>query len=106
VATLFKSDSPFHVKISNYSLKTHFINLELLFIDSILDSKNTLESLLEVDYPNIGNILLCYFSENCMLKIITSILPIIEGHIEKVKLTVHRNNVLYLATIRCSSYKN
>jgi hypothetical protein len=86
VATLFKSESTFHVKLTNYPIKTHLINLELFLIDSILDSKETFESLLEVDYPNIGNILLCYFSESCMLKIITAILPIIEGHIEKVKL--------------------
>ncbi len=85
MATLFKNESAFHMNLSNYSTKTHLINLELLVIDIILYTKNLFESLLEVDFPNIGNILLCYFSENCILKIITSIVPIIEANLDKVK---------------------
>ncbi len=83
MATLFKEDFSLKLK-STYSNKTILINLELFIIDLLVESKNIFQSLLEVDYPNIGNILLCYYSETCILNIINSILPTIEANIEKV----------------------
>jgi hypothetical protein len=83
VTSLFKNDK-FKFDTSIYSSKTTIINLELITIDLLMASRNQYESLLEVDCPNMGNILLCYYSQVNIIKTLKSILSQMEGNIEKV----------------------
>jgi len=57
-------------------------------IDLLLSIRNHLESLLEVDCPNLGNLLFCYFSQITNIFILESVLTLMESHIVKVKLTI------------------
>ncbi len=83
VTSLFKNDK-FKIDTTIYSPKTVVINLELLALDLLKSTRNFYESLIEVDNPNIGNILLCYFSQVNVIKVMKSILSQMENNIEKV----------------------
>ena len=81
---IFKNEN-IKINLGNYSDKTSLINLELLVIDILLESKSIFQSLLNYDFPNIGSILTCYFSEVCVNNIIKAFVPIIESNTEKVR---------------------
>lgn len=83
MASLFKGDKV-KLDLSQFSKNTNLINLEMLIIDCLIESKSNFKSLLAVDFPNVGNILMTYFCENTVLRVIKTLLPIIEANAEKV----------------------
>lgn len=84
VANLYKDDN-FQIDLSSYTSKTVLINLELLTLELLLESRTKYQSLLDAEFPPIGNLLLCYFSQNFNLKVFTKIFQLIEKNIEKVR---------------------
>lgn len=68
----------------NYPPETALINLELLFVDLLMEKNSAYESILEMDSPNFGNLLLFYFSQRCILKVLRSLLPSMSASVDKV----------------------
>jgi hypothetical protein len=67
-----------------YPKNTSLINLENFIIDCLIDTKTNFKSLLDMDTPNVGNIIMIYYSEATVLRVIRSLLPIIEANADKV----------------------
>jgi len=72
------------------------VNLELVCIDTIIGCSDVFRSLIENEYPNIGNILMCYSSQNLSLKIIKNLVPIIQGNLDKVKIKNFNKNLIHI----------
>jgi hypothetical protein len=83
VANLF-SDEIFSIDCEKYSKKLSLINLEILFFDMLYDKNNLYENVLAMDAPNVGNLILFYYSQNCLIRVLKSFVPQIESNIEKV----------------------
>jgi hypothetical protein len=67
-----------------YPKSTSLINLENFLIDCLIDTKTNFKSILDMDMPNVGNIIMIYYSQATILRVIKSLLPIIEANADKV----------------------
>ena len=84
------------IDTTKYSQKSTLMNLELLFFDFLVNKNKLYQSLIELESSNIGNILLFYFSQVCLFKVLNAMIPILKGNLEKVKLYKYKKPNLVL----------